>query len=101
MGHRQSVQTQIRHRIMRCLIRIFTACLQNVYLNFEINGEKTKQHPYIWKWAHLTDKGWQVRSALTLCLRETPKKGTFTNSENPDEMSHNAAFHLGIHVCEG
>ena len=23
--------------------------------------------------------------------------GTFTNSEDPDEMPHNAAFHLGLH----
>ena len=26
MGHRQTVQTKIRHRIMRCLIRISTVC---------------------------------------------------------------------------
>ena len=26
--------------------------------------------------------------------------GTFTNSEDPDEMLHNAAFHQGLHsVC--
>ena len=29
MGHRQTVQTQIRRHIMWCLIRIFTICLQN------------------------------------------------------------------------
>ena len=23
--------------------------------------------------------------------------GTFTNSEDPDEMLHNAAFHQGLH----
>ena len=23
--------------------------------------------------------------------------GTFTNSEDPDEMQHNAAFHQGLH----
>ena len=23
--------------------------------------------------------------------------GTFTNSEDPDEMQHNAAFHHGLH----
>ena len=23
--------------------------------------------------------------------------GTFTNKEDPDEMPHNAAFHLGLH----
>ena len=26
--------------------------------------------------------------------------GTFTNSEGPDEMLHNAAFHRGLH-CKG
>ena len=26
-----------------------------------------------------------------------PQTGTFTNSEVPDEMPHNAAFHQGLH----
>ena len=26
-----------------------------------------------------------------------PLTGTFTNSEDPDEMPHHAAFHLGLH----
>ena len=26
--------------------------------------------------------------------------GTFTNSENPDEMPHSASFHQGLH-CKG
>ena len=26
-----------------------------------------------------------------------PITGTFTNSEDPDEMPHNAAFHQGLH----
>ena len=34
---------------------------------------------------------------LTLCIRETPKMSTFANREDPDEMQHNAAFHLGLH----
>ena len=25
--------------------------------------------------------------------------GTLANSEDPDEMLHNAAFHQGLHVC--
>ena len=32
IGHMQTVQTQIRLRIMRCLIRIFTICLRNVLI---------------------------------------------------------------------
>ena len=32
MGHRQTVQTTIRHCIMQCLIRILTVCLHNVLL---------------------------------------------------------------------
>ena len=32
MGHRQTVQIQIRHRIMRCLIRNFNVCLQKLLL---------------------------------------------------------------------
>ena len=27
--------------------------------------------------------------------------GTFTNSEDPDEMPHNAAFHQGLHCLLG
>ena len=42
MGHRQTVQIQIRHHIMRCLIRIFTVFLQNLQLKF---GEKLKIPP--------------------------------------------------------
>ena len=34
---------------------------------------------------------------LTHCTLVTPKLCTFTNSEDPDEMPHNAAFHLGLH----
>ena len=30
--------------------------------------------------------------ALTLCIRETPKRGTFTNSEDSDEMPHSALY---------
>ena len=30
-----------------------------------------------------------------------PKTGIFTNSEDPDEMPHNAAFHQGLHVLFG
>ena len=35
--------------------------------------------------------------ALTLWRQDTlyPETGTFTNSEDPDEMPHNAAFHQG------
>ena len=35
VGHMQTIQTQIRRRNMRSLIRIFTVCLQNVPLKFE------------------------------------------------------------------
>ena len=41
---------------------------------------------------------------LTLCIRETPKwvlTGTVTSSEDPDEMPHNVAFHLGLHCLKG
>ena len=35
VGHRQTVQTQIRRRILRRLIRVSTVCSQNVLLEFE------------------------------------------------------------------
>ena len=31
------------------------------------------------------------------CIFEIPKTGTFTDSEDPDEMSQAATFHLGLH----
>ena len=34
---------------------------------------------------------------LTLCIRENPSTGIMANSEDPDEMQHNAAFHQGLH----
>ena len=43
VGHMQRVQTQIRRRIMRRLIRIFTVCLQYALLKFE--KKNVTQHP--------------------------------------------------------
>ena len=34
---------------------------------------------------------------LSLCILELQKKGTLANSEDPDEMQHDAAFHPGLH----
>ena len=45
MGHRQTVQTQIRHRILRCLIRIFQVCLQNVLLTRNCVYETLRTQP--------------------------------------------------------
>ena len=42
MGHRQTVHEQIRHRIMRCLVWIFTVCLQDVLLKI---GQKWRIPP--------------------------------------------------------
>ena len=47
MGHGQTVQIQISHRIMRCLIRIFTVCLQDVLLKFEEKKLKNTNTPKI------------------------------------------------------
>ena len=40
--------------------------------------------------------------SLILCLRETPtfETSTFASSEDPDEMLHKAAFHLGLHCLQ-
>ena len=48
MGHMQTVQTQIRHRMMRCLITIFTVCKQNVLLDFRKKWEKPPDTSKIW-----------------------------------------------------
>ena len=45
----------------------------------------------------------QAQAGLCLCCLKTPEdrgspvKGRLTNSGNPDEMMHNAAFHQGLH----
>ena len=40
-----------------------------------------------------------IAFVLTLCIQETPKRVlfSFANSEDPDEMQHNAAFHQDLH----
>ena len=43
-GYIQTLQILIRHRILRCLIRIFVVCLQNVLLEF---GKVLKKPPNI------------------------------------------------------
>ena len=37
-----------------------------------------------------------IHITLTLCIQETPEN-TDANSEDPDEMQHYAAFHLGLY----
>ena len=37
----------------------------------------------------------RILNGQTLCILETPK--TLANSEDTDEMQHNAAFHQGLH----
>ena len=41
-----------------------------------------------------------VCNQLIVCLLEIPK-GTLTDSEDPDEMPHSAAFHEGLHCMKG
>ena len=41
-----------------------------------------------------------IRSSVRIinpCIMKTPRRESFANSEDPDEMQHNAAFHLGLH----
>ena len=40
---------------------------------------------------------WYLHGYLTRCILETHKRVLFTNSEDPDEMQHVAAFHQGLH----
>ena len=41
---------------------------------------------------------WLFDMHTTIPLRTgNPKTGTIANSEDPDEMPHNAAFHQGLH----
>ena len=57
LGHRQTVQTQIRRRRTRRLIRVYTVCSQK-YL-FEIEKKKMKnytRHPLNEKWTLPIDK---------------------------------------------
>ena len=38
---------------------------------------------------------------LALCIRGNLLTSTLANSEDPDEMQHNAAFHQGLHCLKG
>ena len=65
MGHlyRQTVLTQIRHlimRIMQCLIRIITVCLQNIPFKFWGKDEIPANTPKIGNGLILLIKGRQV-----------------------------------------
>ena len=42
VGYRQTVQTELRRRRMRCVIRVSIVCLQNALLDFNVNE---KYHP--------------------------------------------------------
>ena len=70
MGHSQTVQAQIRHHIMLCLIRIFTVCLHNMYQNLKKKKKNTSQHLYNWKWAHPSDKGRQVHLHFSIIYQD-------------------------------
>ena len=73
MGRRLTVQIQIRHRIMRCLIWNFTVCLQNILLKFEKNGNGLLQligvgNSIRLKWVRLEMEGSLAQDLLeTLC----------------------------------
>ena len=47
MGHMQTVQLLIRHRIMRCPIRNFTVCLDNLLHVLKFGEKKTTNIPKI------------------------------------------------------
>ena len=53
---------------------------------------------------YILNSAWMLRSQLVWIFyplfSENPLMSTFVNSEDPDEMQHNAAFHQGLH-CKG
>ena len=40
-----------------------------------------------------------IRSTLNRLYMGNPKVVTLANSEDPDEMQHNATFHQGLRCC--
>ena len=60
MGYRQTDQTlhnAVSDLDLHCLL---TECFIKTFIKIS----RMTHHPYIWKWAHPTDKGMQVHSAL-------------------------------------
>ena len=51
---------------------------------------------HIWSPDPASHKSLPNTCTLTLCIWEM-SMSTFANSEDPDEMQHNAVFHLGLH----
>ena len=46
---------------------------------------------------YLGVSGYNFKKNIVFCLKIF---FTVTNSEDPDEMPHDAAFHLGLHCCK-
>ena len=63
VGHRQTVQNQIRCCKTWHLIRFSTICLKNVLLKF-VKTKNTTQQPLKWKWTGSTDKIWKLQNIL-------------------------------------
>ena len=62
VGHRQTVQIQIRRRRMRRLVRVSTVCLQNVLLKME-KMYNTTQQPLKRKWTCPIDNSGKFHSS--------------------------------------
>ena len=62
VGHRQTVQTQIRHQRTRRLIRVSTICLQKFLLEFPIKTKNTILQRLIRNWTGRNDNNGKFRS---------------------------------------
>ena len=103
----QAVKSQMKCSILLHFIRVYTVC----------KGKKLSINPLFSgnpKWVLLQAVKSQMKCSIllhfirvyTVCKGKKnnvpfvfgkPQNGYFCNSEDPDEMQHNAAFHQGLH----
>ena len=58
---------------------------------------QSKQKAKIWKWQGYVYPISSARRHFNPLRTGNHQMGTMANSEDPDEMPHNAAFHQGLH----
>ena len=66
------------------------------YQNFTASSRNSVDPDQLMKPAD-QEPNFSNESILTICIQESLKQAHFTNSDNPDEMPHNVAFHQGLY----
>ena len=66
-------------------------------LTYTKYGRRCKLKPKHSIVAQINSKAYTFKDLMNPLNTGNPKMGTLANSEDPDEMQHNTAFHQGLH----